>query len=69
VPTTFRRCAPVFVTSDLGSALVHYAKLGFAVQAYDGGDVYGYARRDDVEIHLAGVEHLDPATTTSCAYL
>lgn len=64
--TTFRRVAPVFVTTDLARALSHYERLGFAVEAYDNADYYGYARRDGVEIHLA---KLDRRTTTSCAYL
>ena len=67
--TTFRRIAPVFVTTDLGRALEHYERLGFAVEAHEGGDHYGYARRDGMEIHLARVDRIDVRTTTSCAYL
>jgi hypothetical protein len=67
--TTFRRIAPVFVTTDLARALAHYERLGFTVEAYDGADYYGYARRDGIEIHLATVDRIDPAGTTSCAYL
>lgn len=67
--TTLRRIAPVFVTTDLARALGHYRRLGFAVEAYDGADDYGYACRDGIEIHLAKVDHLDCRTTTSCAYL
>ena len=59
----------MFVTTDLGRALRHYAHLGFTVEAYDGGDHYGYACRDGIEIHLAKVDHVDRRTTTSCAYL
>ena len=66
--TTFRRVAPVFVTTDLARALAHYARLGFAVEAFDNGDYYGYASRDGIEIHLAKVEEIDQRTTTSCAY-
>lgn len=66
---TLSRSAPVFVTTDLARALAHYERLGFVVEAYDGADYYGYARRDGVEIHLATVDHLDPLTTTSCAYV
>lgn len=66
---TLSRSAPVFVTTDLARALGHYGRLGFAVEAYDGADRYGYARRDGVEIHLARVDGLDPLTTTSCAYV
>lgn len=65
--TTFRRIAPVFVTTDMARALAHYELMGFAVEAYD--DSYGYARRDAIEIHFAEVGQLDRRTTTSCAYL
>jgi catechol 2,3-dioxygenase-like lactoylglutathione lyase family enzyme len=66
---TSRRVAPVFVTTDLARALAHYARLGFAVEAYDGGDFYGYARRDGIEIHLATVADIDLRTTTWCTYV
>ena len=67
--TKLRRSAPVFVTTDLGRALAHYERLGFTVEAYENGDAYGYACRDGIEIHLAKVEKVDHATTTSCAYV
>ena len=67
--TTLRRSAPVFVTTDLKRALAHYKRLGFAVEAYENGDHYGYACRDGIEIHLAKVEKVDHATTTSCVYI
>ena len=67
--TTFRRSAPVFVTTDLGRALDHYERLGFTVEAYENGDRYGYACRDGIEIHLAKVESVDHSSITSCAYL
>jgi hypothetical protein len=67
--TTFRRVAPVFVTTDLARALAHYERLGFVVEAYDSADYYGYACRDGIEIHLAKVDRIDRRTTTSCAYL
>jgi catechol 2,3-dioxygenase-like lactoylglutathione lyase family enzyme len=67
--TNLRRVAPVFVTTDLARALAHYERLGFAVEAYDNADDYGYACRDGIEIHLAKVDELDGATTTSCAYV
>lgn len=66
--TALRRVAPVFVTTDLPRALDHYRRLGFSVEAYENGD-YGYARRDDVEIHLAKVKKINQRTTTSCAYV
>jgi predicted enzyme related to lactoylglutathione lyase len=67
--TTLNRLAPVFATADLARSLVHYERLGFTVEPYSGGDFYGFVRRDGVEIHLALVDGLDPASTTSCAYL
>ncbi len=67
--TTLRRSAPVLVTTDLGRALAHYERLGFTVQPYDGGDSYGYACRDGLEIHLAKVNSIDRAANTCCTYL
>lgn len=63
-----RSVAPVFVTADLARAPAHYERHGFAVEAYDNADYYGFARRDDVEIHLAKVDQIDHRTTTACAY-
>lgn len=34
--------------------LAHYQRLGFAIRVYEGGG-YGFATRDDVEIHLGVV--------------
>lgn len=60
--------AAVLPVRDLGAALGHYERLGFAVSAYrDGG--YGYAERDGLQLHFAVVRDLDPATTTSAVYL
>ncbi len=67
--TTLRRSAPVFITTDLDRALAHYERLGFTVEAYDGGDFYGYACRDGLEIHLAKVRSVDQSTNTCCTYL
>lgn len=67
--TVLRRSAPVFVTTDLARTLAHYERLGFAVEAYEDGDHYGYACRDGIAIHFAKVEKVDHATTTSCAYI
>lgn len=69
MPTTLRRCAPVFVTTDLSRALDHYKRLGFTVEAYEDGDYYGYACRDGIEIHLARVGSINQSTTTACAYV
>jgi uncharacterized glyoxalase superfamily protein PhnB len=36
--------------------MAHYGRLGFAVREYDGGD-YGFATRDDIELHLGVTPH------------
>ncbi|WP_323747741.1 VOC family protein [Catenulispora rubra] len=52
VMATAHRIAPIFSVRDLGVALGHYQRLGFAVRAYTAGYGYGFASRDGVEIHL-----------------
>jgi len=69
MPTTLRRIAPVFITTDLSRALTHYERLGFAVEAYNDGDFYGFACRDGLEIHVAKVPSADPSTNACCAYM
>ena len=44
--TRLRQACPIFPVRDLGSALGHYASLGFAVSAYSGGEDYGFVQRD-----------------------
>ena len=61
-----QRIAPVFAVGDFDAALEHYRRLGFAVRAYPGGD-YGFATREDIEIHLGVVA--DDRRTRSSAYL
>jgi hypothetical protein len=63
---TLKRIAPIFAVHDLGAAMAHYQRLGFATRAYEGGG-YGFATRDDIEIHLGLVPDDDPRT--SSAYL
>jgi catechol 2,3-dioxygenase-like lactoylglutathione lyase family enzyme len=48
------RIAPIFLVRDLAAALEHYRRLGFSVREYAGGG-YGYAARENVEIHLGVV--------------
>ena len=48
-----RRFSPIFPVRDLAAALAHYASLGFRTFAYEGGDQYGFANRDGVDLHLA----------------
>lgn len=65
---TLKRVAPIFPVRDLGAALGHYQRLGFATREYDGGG-YGYATRDGVEIHLGAVPDTRTSTTIHSAYL
>jgi DNA-binding MarR family transcriptional regulator len=60
-----RRFSPIFGVRDLGAALAHYATLGFHTFADDGGDRYGFARRDGIGLHLA----VHDATCPGSAYL
>ena len=68
---TAREIVPIFPTRDLTAALALYRRLGFVTSSYevDGTPVYGYLERDGVHVHLAPFDELDPATTTSAAYL
>ena len=66
VVTTLRRVAPIFAVRDLDAALVHYERLGFSTRRYAGGG-YGFATRDDVEIHLGMVPADD--VRISAAYI
>jgi DNA-binding MarR family transcriptional regulator len=50
-PRQLRRFSPIFPVSDLAAALAHYAALGFRIDD-GGGDAYGFAARDGVELHL-----------------
>jgi len=63
---TLKRVAPIFAVEELGVALAHYERLGFEVRAYGGGG-YGFAARDDVEIHLGVVA--DAHQRRNAAYL
>lgn len=63
------RSSPVLPVKDIGSAVEHYRTLGFDVRVYEGASAYAFATRDDIELHLAQVRDLDPATNTSAYYL
>jgi hypothetical protein len=65
---TVKRIAPIFPVRDLGAALAHYGRLGFATREYAGGG-YGYVTLDGIEIHLGLVPEVDRSTATSAAYL
>lgn len=70
---TFERASPVFPVKNVAAALAHYRRLGFVADAYeehDGdGPVYGFLRRGPVELHLARVPDVDPATNMSAIYV
>lgn len=65
----FERMAPVFPVRDIGMAMEHYRKLGFAVRRYEGTEEYAFVERDGLEIHLAGVADLKPRRNMSAVYL
>jgi hypothetical protein len=63
---SLQRIAPIFAVHDLNVAMDHYRRLGFEVRAYSGGG-YGFATRDEIEIHLGVVA--DDDRRTSSAYI
>ena len=50
------------------ASLAFYARLGFATREYEGGG-YGFATRDDVELHLGQLPDGDPRAIRGTAYL
>jgi catechol 2,3-dioxygenase-like lactoylglutathione lyase family enzyme len=50
---------PILVTTDLGRALDHYRRLGFAVRPDESG-VYGFLGRDGTSLHIAVVHGIGP---------
>jgi hypothetical protein len=60
--------AAVFPVRDLEAALAHYRQLGFEVSAYEGGG-YGYARRDDVQLHFSEDGRHEPRRSAAVVYL
>jgi DNA-binding MarR family transcriptional regulator/catechol 2,3-dioxygenase-like lactoylglutathione lyase family enzyme len=62
-----RSFSPIFPVRDLAAALAHYAALGFRTLAYEGGDGYGFASRDGIDLHLAA--HSGPDLHPASAYL
>jgi uncharacterized glyoxalase superfamily protein PhnB len=63
-----KRVAPGFPVRDLETAFAHYRRLGFATRAYAGGG-YGFLTRDDVELHLGVVPHVDNTGAKHSTYL
>jgi DNA-binding MarR family transcriptional regulator/catechol 2,3-dioxygenase-like lactoylglutathione lyase family enzyme len=65
----FRRFSPIFPVSDLAAALAHYAALGFDTNPYEDGEVYGFASRDGVQLHLELHQGHPAADHAASAYL
>ena len=69
----FERVAPVLPVREMGRALEHHRRLGFAVEAYgnpdDGDPIYGFVRRGAIELHLARVPELQIDLNTSACSL
>jgi catechol 2,3-dioxygenase-like lactoylglutathione lyase family enzyme len=65
----FSEVAPVIPVRDLDAALDRYRQLGFEVEAYAGGERYGYARRGSVQLHLTEWAEHDPAHSAAAVYL
>ncbi|KAK0649632.1 hypothetical protein B0T16DRAFT_457027 [Cercophora newfieldiana] len=65
----FQSISPVFgvLPENLTRWLEHYKQLGFEVRRY--GDIYGYATRDGIQLHVSTSPHHDPLKTAGCAYL
>lgn len=59
--------APIFPVRDIEAAVRHYTALGFEVTGDHDG--YRFARLGTVHLHLTEMAGLDPASSTSAAYL
>ncbi len=75
-PAAFLRAesiAPVLPVRDVEVALRRFDRLGFVTKAYressDRVPPYGFVCFGPGEFHVARVDGLDPATTTSACYL
>jgi hypothetical protein len=69
----FERHAPILPVRCVAAALAHYRKLGFAAVGYeeriDGDPIYGFLRRDGIELHLVRTPDLDRRCSTSACYV
>lgn len=65
----FHRVAPCFPVRDLQRAIDHYRRLGFSVREYEGPDLYAFAERSGIELHMAQVDDLKPRRNMSAVYL
>ncbi|WP_037569874.1 bleomycin resistance protein [Phaeacidiphilus oryzae] len=65
----FTSVSPVVPVRDLDAALDRYRRLGFAANAYQGPERYGFVERDAVALHLTEWAEHDPLRTGSVVYL
>jgi hypothetical protein len=68
VVTSFDSLAAVLPTRDVNDALHRYRRLGFDVSPFRDGREHGYARRDNVNLHLAQVDDLNPSASLVATY-
>lgn len=54
---------PMFRVDDVGRAVDHYQRLGFATEYHD--ETYAFALRNNVTIHLAHADTPEQRTTTT----
>jgi len=70
----FLNAAAILPVRDVAAAVARYTRLGFTGRAYegalpDGRPIYGFLKRDRIDLHLALVPNLEPASNTSAVYL
>ena len=67
----FRSAAAILPVKDVAAAVARYTKLGFKGRLYeaDGRPIYGFLKRDGIDLHLALASHLDSKENTSAVYL
>jgi catechol 2,3-dioxygenase-like lactoylglutathione lyase family enzyme len=70
----FLTAAAILPVKDVAAAVARYTQLGFKGRLYedalpDGRAIYGFLKRDGINLHLALVSNLDPKVNTSAVYL
>ncbi len=68
-PRQLDRFSPIFPVRSLALALDHYTALGFRTRACDGDDMYGFADRDGIGLHLSEDPEHDPRHGAASTYL
>jgi catechol 2,3-dioxygenase-like lactoylglutathione lyase family enzyme len=67
-PVSGERTVPILPCPDLDDALAFYGHLGFSTGYRQlRPNPYGVVRRDDLELHLSGIDGFDPATSYASA--